>query len=150
MGYRGGYWNGPHFFYNTAVTRVNTVRITNVYTRNVVVNNVSTARVSYNGGRGGLQVAPRPAEIAAIRVPRTPPMTSQLQVQTESAQNRQQFYNQNKGKPAEAVAAKPIVADRGIQRPAPTRVAQPQQGFRPSKGSPQCSLEFVPRKVTLR
>ena len=137
MGYSGGYWNGPHFYYNTAVTRVNTVRITNVYTRTVVVNNVSTARVSYNGGRGGLQVAPRPAEIAAMRAPRTPPMTAQVRVQTEAAQNRQQFYDQNKGRPAVAAAPQPIVADRGIQRPAPIRVAQPQQGFRPvQQGQP--------------
>lgn len=137
MGYSGGYWNGPHFFYNTAVTRVNTVRITNVYTRTVVVNNVSTARISYNGGRGGLQVAPRPAEIAAMRATRTPPMTAQVRVQTEAAQNRQQFYNQNKGRPAVAAAPQAIVADRGIQRPAPIRVAQPQQGFRPGQPAVQ-------------
>ena len=41
-GYRGGLWNGPHFYYNTAVTRVNTYRITYVYNRHVSVNNVST------------------------------------------------------------------------------------------------------------
>ena len=144
-GYRGGYWNGSHFYYNTAVTRVNTVRITNVYSRTVVVNNGAN-RVSYNGGSGGLQVRPRPAEIAAMRAPRTPAMTAQVQVRTQAAQNRQQFYNQNKGRPAVAAAPQPIAADRGIQRPAPIRpaataqpyhpAAQPQQGYRPAQGAP--------------
>ncbi len=38
VGYEGGYWNGGHFFYNTAVTRVNTAVVRNVYVHNVTVN----------------------------------------------------------------------------------------------------------------
>ena len=132
-GYRGGYWNGPHFFYNSSVTRVNVTRITNVYNRTVIVNNVSVNRISYNGGRGGLQARPQPAEIAAMRAPRTPPMSAQLQVQREAAQNRAQFYNQNRGRPAVVAAPRPIMADRGIQRPAPIAAqARPVQQGRPA------------------
>ncbi len=57
-GYRGGYWNGPHFYYNRSVTRINVTRISYVYNRTIVVNNVT--RVSYNGGRGGIAVRPDP------------------------------------------------------------------------------------------
>ena len=117
IGYVGGFWNGPHFFYNRAVTHVNVNRITNVYSHTVVVNNVNVTRISYNGGRGGLQVRPRPAELAAARVPHTPPMSTQLQVQREAAQNRSQLYNQNHGQPAIVAAPRPITAERGIQRP---------------------------------
>ena len=122
-GYQGGYWNGPHFYYNRSVTRVNVSRVTYVYNRTVVVNNVT--RVSYNGGRGGITVRPRPAEIAAMRQPHIAPMTAQIRVQQDAAQNRSQFYNQNHGRPAIAAAPRPIVADRGIQRPIPIRETRP-------------------------
>lgn len=120
-GYHGGYWRGNNFYYNRSVNRINVTRITNVYNRTVVFNNHT--RVAYNGGRGGIQVRPRPAELVAMRGPKTRPMTAQLQNQRQAAQNRQQFYNQNKGRPAMATVARPLVADKGIQRP----VARPMQ-----------------------
>ncbi len=124
-GYQGGYWRNNSFYYNRSVNRINVTRITNVYNRTVVINNHN--RVSYNGGRGGIQVRPRPAEIVAMRGPKTRPMTAQLQNQQQAAQNRQQFFNQNRGRPATAVIARPLVADKGIQRP----VARPIQANRP-------------------
>jgi WXXGXW repeat (2 copies) len=158
-GYYGGYWNGGHFFYNSAVTRVNVNVIHNVYVHNVVVNNVVvnnriTNRVSYAGGRGGLAARPLPAEVAVLHEQRIPPMAAQVQVQHEAAQNKQQFYNENHGRPAEAFAARPVVADRtlppALPRVAPAvapraagPVAQPnlhgeQQGFHEVRpGQPQ-------------
>ncbi|WP_263366999.1 YXWGXW repeat-containing protein [Edaphobacter bradus] len=122
-GYYGGYWRGNNFYYNRTVNRVNVTRVTNVYNRTVVVNNVT--RVSYNGGRGGLQVQPRPTELAALRETRIPPMSAQVHNQIASAQNRSQFYSQNRGRPAMTVSAKPFEADRGIIRPV-ARPVQPQ------------------------
>ena len=61
VGYEGGYWRGRNFFYNRTVNNVNVVNVTNVYNR-TVVNNVSTTRVSYNGGPGGLGARPAPGE----------------------------------------------------------------------------------------
>ena len=56
-GFYGGEWRGGHFFYNTAVMRVNTTQITNVYVnRTVIVNNNS--HVAFNGGRGGVAARP--------------------------------------------------------------------------------------------
>jgi hypothetical protein len=126
-GYHGGYWNGNNFYYNRAVNRVNVTRVTNVYNRTVVVNN-NYNRVSYNGGRGGIPVRPQAAEIAAMRGPRTPPMSAQIQNQRQAAQNRQQFYNQNKGRPAIVAAPRPFAADhvaRPVTRPTPVNLPLP-------------------------
>jgi hypothetical protein len=128
MGYRGGYWDRDRFYYNRSVNNINVNRITNVYNHPVGVNNYNNNRISYNGGRGGLQVRPRPTELAAMRETRIPPMRTQLQVQREAVQNRQQFYSQNRGRPAIVAAPKAIVADRGIQRPIPGQFNRPGQG----------------------
>src|SRR5882762_2084828 len=65
VGYEGGYWRGRDFFYNRSVTRVNTTVIHNVYDRRVVERSVS--RVSYNGGRGGINARPTAREETATR-----------------------------------------------------------------------------------
>jgi hypothetical protein len=127
-GYHGGYWNGNNFYYNRAVNRINETRITNVYNRTVVVNNYN--RVSYNGGRGGVPVRPQPAEIAAMRGPRTPPMSAQIQNQRQAAENRQQFYNQNKGRPTIVASPHPLPADHGVSPVAhtvPVNLTHPNQ-----------------------
>src|SRR5205823_4992317 len=67
-------------------------------------------RIAYNGGRGGIAVRPHPAEIEAMRAPRIPPMSTQLQHQREAQQNREQFYNVNRGRPAMVAAPRPIAA----------------------------------------
>jgi WXXGXW repeat (2 copies) len=65
-GYEGGYWQGGHLFYNRAVVNIGSTRITNVYNK-TVVNNISTTRVSFNGGNGGVRAQPNAAEAAAGR-----------------------------------------------------------------------------------
>lgn len=146
-GYYGGYWDHDHFRYNTAVNRVNINVIRNVYTRDVyvnnqVVNNRIVNRVSFNGGRGGVQVQPRPAEVAVLHEQRHAPMQSQVQVQRDASQNRQQFFNQNQGRPAVAVSAGPVVADRtplAVLPRAAGPAVQPgvRNDMRPGQGQPQ-------------
>ena len=116
-GYYGGYWDHDHFRYNTAVNRVDTRVIRNVYTRNVVVNNVVVNNrivnnTSYSGGRGGVTARPLAAEAAVLHEQRNAPMASQIQVQHDASQNRQQFFNQNRGRPAMVANTRPVVADR--------------------------------------
>ncbi len=124
-GYHGGYWNRNRFYYNQAVNRVNVNNITNVYNRTVIVNN--NTRVSYNGGRGGINARPQPSELAAMHGPRTPPMTAQLQNQHEAAQNHAQFYAANRGRPAIVASPRPFTADRGVPPQIhPTQFNQPQ------------------------
>src|SRR6267154_5463903 len=55
-GFSGGRWEGEHFFYNSAVWRVNRTEIRNVYEERVNVR--ENVRVSYNGGRGGIEARP--------------------------------------------------------------------------------------------
>ena len=52
VGYEGGYWRNGAFFYNRTVNNITNVTVVNVYSRTVVVNNVTN--VSFNGGSGGL------------------------------------------------------------------------------------------------
>lgn len=153
-GYQGGYWNGDDFYYNRECNRVNDRVVRNVYKRNVVinntvinnttVNNIRYNNVSYNGGRGGVEVRPRPAEIAVLREQRVPPMQAQIQHQREAEQNRQQFFALNQGRPAQIALARPLPADRGIAAPIHTtaqlnralpvaqQIRQEQQFVRPA------------------
>jgi hypothetical protein len=129
IGFFGGYWQGNNFYYNRSVTNVG--RVDRVYDREVVYNNVRYSGrpnnyVSYNGGRGGIDVRPRPAELTASREPHDRPIAAQQQVRQQSQQNRQQFFNTNHGRPAEAVVARPIGNNRGIAE-APSAVQQIQQ-----------------------
>ncbi len=138
IGYFGGYWSGNSFYYNRAVTRVGG-GIRTVYERPVVYNNVRYGvqpvnRVSYNGGRGGINVQPRPAEIAAMHERHDAPMTVQRQARVEASQNRAQTYAVNHGRPSEAVIQHGFANSRGIA-PAPRGVeaARPVPEGRPAQ-----------------
>ncbi len=143
VGYLGGYWNGPHFYYNRNFNRVGP-GVRNVYVRDVTFNNVHYnnyavntrlgPRVSYNGGNGGVRATPRPAELAALRQPRVAPMSSQVQAQREAAQNRQQFYGANQGRPAIAATPRPFPAERGVAAPARTTADLERPGTQAQPG----------------
>jgi hypothetical protein len=181
-GYQGGYWNGNNFYYNQYANHIDENRIHNVYQRNVVINNtvinnrvvnnttynnvtVNNTRinnVSYNGGRGGIAVQPRPAELAVLREQRTPPMQAQVQVAKAAQANPQQFYARNQGKPAEIAAARPLAADRGIAAPPHTtaqinravpvqeQLRQQQQVFHPQQPQPQARPPATPAPLPNR
>jgi hypothetical protein len=63
-GFDGGRWQGGHFSYNTAVSRVNTTVIHNTYSQNV---SYGSNRTSFNGGPGGISARPSSAETATAR-----------------------------------------------------------------------------------
>jgi hypothetical protein len=131
VGYEGGYWNGSHFYYNTRVTRVNS-NVRNVYVHDVTVNR-GGGRVSFNGGRGGIQARPRPAEVAAMRGQRIGPMQSQVQVRDQASHNRQQFYSSNHGRPAAAVETRPVARDRSLPAELPRAAAPTRSAGRPAE-----------------
>jgi hypothetical protein len=137
-GYDGGYWNGGSFYYNTAYNRVNVNVIRNVYVHGSGGGGRFSGGVSYNGGRGGVQASPRPAEIAVMHEQRRAPMPAQVALQQQSAQNRQALYSQNKGRPAEAVSARAIVSNHAMPAALP-RVAAPaaQRGLQQNGAQPQ-------------
>jgi hypothetical protein len=118
FGYQGGYWNNGHFDYNRAVNRVDVNRTHYVYNRTVVYNNTYNTRVSYNGGSGGINVRPRPAEVAAFREQHAPPMTAQVQHAQQARGDRANFAAVNHGRPQNPVIARPLSADHNIRPPA--------------------------------
>jgi len=139
IGYQGGYWNGDHFWYNSAVNRIPPGRFTNVYNRRVtVVNNtyINNSRVSYVGGNGGLRRAPSQRELAAVREQRVPPMQSQIQHREAAMQNRSQFFQQNRGRPQQVVTQKALPAQRGITAPPRTAAPATFNNMRPGQNQP--------------
>ncbi len=164
-GYFGGYWRGNAFLYNRAVTNVGVgVSVTNVYNRTVVYNGHTygpqpTSRVSYNGGRAGIAVTPRPAELAAMHEPHTAPLPGQTRLNQMAAANPQAAFSANHGHPPLAAQQHPLGVGRPIagnqaafqSRPLPQQAQrnQPQrrpapQGpqFRSAPHSPQASAHF--------
>ena len=106
FGYQGGYWNGSHFYYNRGVNNVNVTNIHNTYNR-TVINNNSANRVSFNGGRGGVNARPTPAEMAANRDQHIGATGMQSQQEHFASNNRAQFAAVNHGQPATAATARP-------------------------------------------
>jgi outer membrane biosynthesis protein TonB len=151
IGYQGGYWNSGHFYYNRSVNNINVSVVHNVYERKVIVNN--SIRVSFNGGPGGIQARPRPAELAALREPHAPPMTAQLQIRHAASVNHANFVSVNHGHPAEAVIAKPVMADHDVHpvaspaarnEPARPETAHPEPArpeVRPGNAPPERKAE---------
>jgi hypothetical protein len=104
-GYQGGYWNNGAFFYNRSVNNV--TNVTNVYTKTVIVNNVTVNNVSYNGGSGGISARPSAEEEKAGSEKHVARTSAQVQhVQTAST-NHALYESVNHGKPAIAATAKP-------------------------------------------
>jgi hypothetical protein len=128
IGYFGGYWKGNNFYYNRAVTNVG--NRDHVYDHSVVYDNHTFGHqpinhISYNGGHGGLDRRPQPSEYAAMHETHTGPLEAQTQLRTEAMHNKSQFYVDNHGRPAEAVAAHSI-ANHSIAAPPPA-IRQEQQ-----------------------
>jgi hypothetical protein len=121
VGYGGGYWNHGAFFYNTAVTHVNTTVVTNVYNK-TVINNTTVNNVSFNGGNGGIQAQPTAQELASSKEQHITPTTLQTQHEHAASTNRALYASVNHGTPAIAATAKPgvftgagIVAPKGFK-----------------------------------
>ena len=105
VGYQGGYWNNGAFFYNRSVNNV--TNVANVYTKTVIVNNVSVNHVSYNGGSGGISARPTAEEEKAASQKHVARTSAQVQhVQTAST-NHALYESVNHGKPAIAATVKP-------------------------------------------
>jgi hypothetical protein len=105
-GFYGGEWRGGTFFYNTAVMRVNTTIIRNVYVnKTVIVNNNS--HVAFNGGTGGVVARPTARQEAYMHETHTPPIAAQTQQREAASHNRALFASTNHGRPAIAASARP-------------------------------------------
>ena len=125
VGFYGGRWNGRYFNYNTAVMRVNTTVIRNTYVDRTVVRNVTVNRVSYNGGRGGIEMRPTAAQEAAAREKRFGARPAQLQQERIARQDKANFVSENHGRPAYAATAKPVASVTELHRAVPANGGRP-------------------------
>ncbi len=127
VGFAGGYWQGRTFFYNRSVTNVT---ITNVHIYNRTVNNITVNHVSYNGGRGGINMRPRPEEERAFRERRFDATNMQMQHEHGAAGNRAFLASVNHGRPE--IAATPRPGEFHGHGVAPSR---PEAQYRPNRGT---------------
>jgi len=148
VGFEGGEWRGGTFFYNRSVSNV--TNVTNVYSKTVVVNNVTVNHVSYNGGQGGIAARATPQEEAAASQRHIPPTSEQTQHVKTASGNHSLYESVNHGKPAVAATPKPgtfsgkgVVAAKAAApsyKPATARTAAPAARAataEAAKGSPE-------------
>jgi hypothetical protein len=113
-GYEGGRWDNGHFFYNTTVNNINVTVIHNVYNTRIVEND-RVARVSYNGGNGGIDARPTAQEEAAAHERHIPPVAAQTQHVSAARANPELRASANHGKPPIAATPKPgAFEDHGV------------------------------------
>jgi WXXGXW repeat (2 copies) len=105
-GYDGGRWENGHFFYNHYVNNVNVTVIHNVYETRVDERNVNVARVSYNGGSGGVNARPTPEEESFAHERHVAATPAQMQHFNAARGNPQFRASNNHGKPPVAATAK--------------------------------------------
>ena len=104
-GFEGGRWERGHFFYNRAVVNVNVAVIHNVYETRV--NERSNTRVSFNGGRGGINDRADPREESASRQRHIAPVAAQNEHIQAARSNRELHASENHGKPPVAATQRP-------------------------------------------
>jgi hypothetical protein len=141
-GYHGGYWDHDRFDYDRDVNNVNPDRVRYVYNYPVQNEHRGGDRVSFDGPRG-IQVKPRPAEVAALHEQHTPPMTAQTQIVQQARSDRGNFAAVNHGRPQMVAEARPLPADHvapppaaPMRQPVPstnaTRTGQPARNYQPA------------------
>ena len=129
-GFFGGYWRGHDFYYNRAVNNVNITHIHNTY-NTTIVNNTTVNRVSYNGGRGGINARPTASEDRAFHERHVEVTSEQKEHQHAARSNRDQFASVNHGHPT--FATTPRGGEFKDHGPAVARVT-------PSHGGPPSSF----------
>jgi hypothetical protein len=105
-GYGGGRWENGHFFYNRSESHVDEANIHNVYNEKVEHAN-NDNRVSYNGGKGGIEARPNAQQEATAKERHIPAVDAQTQHMQTARTNPEQRAGMNHGKPAIAATSKP-------------------------------------------
>ena len=131
-GFAGGHWDHDRFFYNRAVNNFGGMHITNVY--NAPVRNVSAARVSFNGGRGGTIARPTAGQLSAAQERHVGPTSVQAEHEHAAAQNRAFLSSVNHGRPTVgATAHAASFSGAGVVN---TRNAAPRTNAAPGGNAP--------------
>ena len=104
-GFVGGRWQNDRFYYNRAVMNVNVTNIHNVYDERI--NHGGGNHVSFNGGPGGINARPTPAEERAGSERHVGPVAAQQELIRTAQANPQLRAKQNHGRPPIAATPKP-------------------------------------------
>jgi WXXGXW repeat (2 copies) len=105
-GFEGGRWQDNRFYYNRAVMNVNVTNIHNVYNTTVINRGVEN-RISYNGGNGGINARPTPAQEAFDHERHLAPIAAQTQHIQQARRNPELRASTNQGKPPIAATDRP-------------------------------------------
>lgn len=132
VGYQGGYWNNGAFSYNRNVNNVGNGRILHVY--NTRVGHTTGNRVSYNGGKGGIRLAPTRGEESLAKMPHNGPTAPQAQHEQAARTNPSLRASTNHGMPK--VAATPEPGAFNAPNVVAARAAPAQPLNRPHSGNP--------------
>ena len=109
-GFGGGRWDGGHFFYNRSVSNIDIGSMHNVYNTRIEVNN--DTRVSFNGGKGGVEAHANAQQEAASHERHIPAVAAQSEHARTARANPESRASVNRGKPAVgAETARPAAAE---------------------------------------
>ena len=142
VGFTGGRWLGNSFAYNRTVNNVDVSVIHNTYNE-AVVNNVTTNKVSYNGGPGGTTAAATAQERAAAAEPHLPPAPLQGRVVQQAARTPALMAQADAGHPVAAVMHRPAVANAPRVMAAHGAAAPPARASAAPSAGGERNLAFV-------
>ena len=136
VGYEGGRWDHGQFFYNRTVNNLQGARITNVYERNVTISQ-TTNNVSYNGGKGGIEVRPTAEDRTIAKEQHFAPTPLQRKQVETASQDPSLFKRANNGVPAVGATARPgELKGPGVVNARPAGEVAPANSARPAAGEP--------------
>ncbi|WP_058186653.1 YXWGXW repeat-containing protein [Terracidiphilus gabretensis] len=127
IGFAGGAWNGSVFAYNTAVVRVNTTVITNVYVNRTIVEQttiINNNHLAFNGGPNGIQHQPTSDEQTAMHETHQAPTSFQQQHIAAAKADTSNLVKNNGGRPTKLADTRPLQSEN---RPAPAGFKLPPQ-----------------------
>ena len=106
-GFDGGRWEHGHFFYNRYVSNVNVTVVHNVYETRVENRREDVARVSFNGGHGGIDARASTQEQAYARERHVGETSAQNQHIQAARGNTEFRASANHGRPPVAATGRP-------------------------------------------
>lgn len=134
-GYYGGYWRGRHFYYNAAVNNVDRHRIRFAYSKPLPPRREGP-RVSFNGGKGGVDIRPIARERAWSRERRYEATAAQRRHVERSREDPAMRYDHNRGKPEWNRRVERARPQPAVRRPEPVKPVHPPGSRPPLRESP--------------
>ena len=151
-GYDGGRWNGDVFSYNRAYNNISPTIVRNIYTTRSIGSNyqpANSSNVSFNGGRGGVNLRPTAAQVQVQRAAtRTEAVPMQVEHERASLGNPSQRASTARSAPVIAATPKPSAfTEAGVVR---SRGERGDRGDRSDRRDAQPAAAPVQREPVAR